>query len=72
MKTCLPKVTVGSVASLLAATLYQGNADRNHFFFFSTLIPNRRNFNHKIYTESVNHVSAEALTIGADDTRGDY
>ena len=26
----LPKGTLGSVASLLAATLYQGNHDRNH------------------------------------------
>jgi hypothetical protein len=26
----LPKGTLGSVASLLAATLYQGNPDRNH------------------------------------------
>jgi hypothetical protein len=26
----LPKGTLGSVASLLAATIYQGNPDRNH------------------------------------------
>jgi hypothetical protein len=26
----LPKGTLGSVASLLAATLYQGKSDRNH------------------------------------------
>jgi hypothetical protein len=26
----LPKGTLGSIASLLAATLYQGNPDRNH------------------------------------------
>ena len=30
MTSTLPKGTVGSVASLLAATLYQRNADRNH------------------------------------------
>ena len=28
--SALPKGTLGSVASLLAATLYQGNPDRNH------------------------------------------
>jgi hypothetical protein len=30
MTSTLPKGTVGSVASLLAATLYQRHADRNH------------------------------------------
>jgi hypothetical protein len=30
MASTLPKRTLGSVASLLAATLYQGNPDRNH------------------------------------------
>jgi hypothetical protein len=30
MTSTLPKGTVGSVASLLAATLYQGNPDKNH------------------------------------------
>jgi hypothetical protein len=30
MTSTLPKGTLGSVAALLAATLYQGNADRNH------------------------------------------
>ena len=30
MTSTLPKGTLGSVASLLAATLYQGNPDRNH------------------------------------------
>jgi hypothetical protein len=30
MTPTLPKGTLGSVASLLAATLYQGNIDRNH------------------------------------------
>jgi hypothetical protein len=30
MTSTLPKGTIGSVASLLAATLYQGNPDRNH------------------------------------------
>jgi hypothetical protein len=30
MTSTLPKTTLGSVASLLAATLYQGNPDRNH------------------------------------------
>jgi hypothetical protein len=30
MTSTLPKRTLGSVASLLAATLYQGNPDRNH------------------------------------------
>ena len=30
MTSTLPKGTFGSVASLLAATLYQGNPDRNH------------------------------------------
>ena len=30
MTSILPKGTLGSVASLLAATLYQGNPDRNH------------------------------------------
>jgi hypothetical protein len=30
MISTLPKGTLGSVASLLAATLYQGNPDRNH------------------------------------------
>ena len=29
MASTLPKGTVGSVASLLAATLYQGNPDKN-------------------------------------------
>jgi hypothetical protein len=28
--SALPKGTIGSVPSLLAATLYQGNPDRNH------------------------------------------
>jgi hypothetical protein len=30
MTSTLPKGTLGSVASLSAATLYQGNLDRNH------------------------------------------
>jgi hypothetical protein len=30
MTSTLPKGTLGSVASFLAATLYQGNPDRNH------------------------------------------
>jgi hypothetical protein len=30
MTSTLPKGTLGSVASLLAATLYQGNPDGNH------------------------------------------
>jgi hypothetical protein len=30
MTSTLPKGTLGSVAALLAATLYQGNHDRNH------------------------------------------
>ena len=30
MTSTLPKGTLGSVASLLAATIYQGNPDRNH------------------------------------------
>jgi hypothetical protein len=30
MTSTLPKRILGSVASLLAATLYQGNPDRNH------------------------------------------
>jgi hypothetical protein len=30
MTSTLPKGTLGSVASLLAATLYQGNPDRNN------------------------------------------
>jgi hypothetical protein len=30
MASTLPKGTLGSVASLLAAALYQGNPDRNH------------------------------------------
>jgi len=30
MTSTLPKGTLGSVASLLAATLYQENPDRNH------------------------------------------
>jgi hypothetical protein len=30
MTSTLPKGTLSSVASLLAATLYQGNPDRNH------------------------------------------
>jgi hypothetical protein len=30
MTSTLPKGTLDSVASLLAATLYQGNPDRNH------------------------------------------
>jgi hypothetical protein len=30
MTSTLPKGTLGSVASLLAATLYQGSPDKNH------------------------------------------
>ena len=30
MTSTLPKGTLGSVASLLTATIYQGNPDRNH------------------------------------------
>jgi hypothetical protein len=30
MTSTVPKGTLGSVAALLAATLYQGNPDRNH------------------------------------------
>jgi hypothetical protein len=33
MTSTLPKGTLGSVASLLAATLYQGNPDRNHMLW---------------------------------------
>jgi hypothetical protein len=35
MASTLPKGTLGSVASLLAATLYQGNPDRNHKLYSS-------------------------------------
>jgi hypothetical protein len=30
MTSTKPRITLGSVTSLLAATLYQGNSDRNH------------------------------------------
>ena len=33
MTSSLTKGTLGSVASLLAATLYQGNPDKNHKFW---------------------------------------
>jgi hypothetical protein len=33
MTSTLPKGTLGSVASLLAATLYKGNPDRNHMLW---------------------------------------
>jgi hypothetical protein len=33
MTSTLPKGTLGSVASLLAATLYQGNPDKNHYLW---------------------------------------
>jgi hypothetical protein len=33
MTSTLPKGTLGFVASLLAATLYHGNSDRNHRFW---------------------------------------
>jgi hypothetical protein len=33
MTSTLPRGTLGSVASLLAASLYQGNPDRNHNFW---------------------------------------
>jgi hypothetical protein len=33
MTSSLPTGTLGSVASLLAATLYKGNPDRNHKFW---------------------------------------
>jgi hypothetical protein len=33
MTSTLPKETLGSVASLLAATLYKGHTDRNHKFW---------------------------------------
>jgi hypothetical protein len=33
MTSTSPKGTLGSVASLLAATLYQGNPDRNHMLW---------------------------------------
>ena len=37
MTSTLPKGTLGSVASLLAATLYQGNIDRNHTLWNSRI-----------------------------------
>jgi hypothetical protein len=43
MTSTLPKGTLGSVASLLAATLYQGNIDRNHTLWNSRI-------NWEIYT----------------------
>jgi hypothetical protein len=33
MTSTFPKGTLGSVASLLAATLYKGNPDKNHMFW---------------------------------------
>jgi hypothetical protein len=33
MTSTLPRGTLGSVASLLAASLYQGHPDRNHNFW---------------------------------------
>jgi hypothetical protein len=41
MTSTLPKGTLGSVVSLLATTLYQGNTDRNHKLgnIVSTLFP---------------------------------
>jgi len=33
MTLTLPKGTIGSVASLLAANIYQGNPDRDHTFW---------------------------------------
>ena len=40
MTSTLPKGTLGSVASLLAATLYQGNLDRNHTLW--NIVPSER------------------------------
>jgi hypothetical protein len=37
MTSTLPKGTIGSVASLLAATLYQGNPDRNHKLYLPSV-----------------------------------
>ena len=38
MTSTLPNGTLGSVAYLLAATLYQGNSDRNHIGVFVQLM----------------------------------
>jgi hypothetical protein len=42
----LPKGTLGSVASLLAATLYQGNPDRNHKLW--NIVSNERYILHEL------------------------
>jgi hypothetical protein len=54
------KGTLGSVASLLAATLYQGNPDRNHMLW---------NINWEIYTPYVGaagvllHINGKSLIL---------
>jgi len=42
MTSTLPRGTLGSVASLLATTLYQGNPDRNHKLW--NILSERANF----------------------------
>jgi hypothetical protein len=44
MLSILPKGTLGSVASLLAATLCQGNPDRNHKLW--NIVSSERNILH--------------------------
>jgi hypothetical protein len=44
MTSTLPKGTLGSVASLLAATLYQGNPDGNHKLW--NIVSSERNILH--------------------------
>jgi hypothetical protein len=44
MNSTLPRGILGSVASLLSATLYQGNPDRNHKLW--NIVSNEREILH--------------------------
>ena len=66
MTSTLPKGTLGSVVSLLAATLYQGNLDRNHKLVLCNLrdTPLRCELNHeKLYHTSVYKRTMQQLMI---------
>jgi hypothetical protein len=45
--SCSTSGTLGSIASLLAATFYQGNPDRNHKLW--NIVSTERNILHKVY-----------------------
>jgi hypothetical protein len=60
----LPKETLSSVASLLAATLYQGNPERNHKYRGCIMTMTMASFTARRRVENIHHIHRSTGYIG--------